>query len=646
MTNTQRSIVGAFLIIVCTLSATFILHNFSSGWWIDLTSNSRYTLSQGTRNILAGIQRPLTAKLFYSKSAVDDFGTDQLLEFNRAYLYARDLLRAYDEASEGKVAFEEYDPKSFSAEAMEADSLGVRGLPLPNQLVFYFGLAVTSDTGSKEVIEFINPREESLFEYKVTKLIEKASGRAKKKLGILAGLPILGDDMSPEMAQLRQFTQQQSAPAWNITQWLRLDFDVEEIDPLAGAIPDGLDFLLVVHPKEFGDETLYAIDQYVLGGGKLVALVDPFCVSDNPPQDPSNQFAQFTHPRASDLNRLTAVWGLQMESGRVVIDENLVSTQRFPAEQAPTFSRRASSFNEDEVVTQSLDEGSEVTAHFPGALSPVETAQSEVVPLIQSSNRAGLRTLSSMDLMSLQQDPLMLTRNQSPTNPDGVERTGAELASAVRLTGLFTSAFPEGLPGVEGVDRPDHIAQATEPNTVVVIADVDFISDQFVFATNSFFGSPFANKALLLNTLDFIGGSSDLISVRSRGSSMRPFEAILAIEQEALDRTKDRIDAINQERAQFQAELNEINAQATEKNVGALRGLALQRHREITAKINEKDVEIRDVQRESREAVEFVQEAAKGLTTWGTPLLVALIGLILWIVGMNKRSQKMREDMA
>ena len=650
MTNTQRSIAGSFLIIVCTLCATFILNSLSSGWgWLDFTSNSRYTLNQGTHNVLAGIQRPLTAKLFYSKSAVDDFGTDQLLEFNRSYLYVRDLLRAYEKASGGKVVFEEYDPKSFSPEAREAEELGIQALPLPvKQLFFSFGLAITSDTGSKEVIPFINAREEGLFEYNITKLIEKAGGRAKQRIGILAGLPILGENMSPEMAQLRQFTQQQSAPAWNITTWLELDFEVEEVDPLAGSVPDGLDYLLVVHPKDFGDETLYAIDQYVLGGGKLVAFVDPFCLADAPMQDPSNQFAQFTHPRASDLNRLTNVWGLQMGGSKVIIDESLseVGPGGIAAVHNPTFMRRTDGFNEDEVVTQALGEDSRVSMLFPGSLTKVESVEADVVPLIRSTDRAGVRNFTSMELMSLQQDPRALSRNASAANPDGVERMGTSLAAAVRVTGLFNSAFPEGLPALDGAARPEHLAKAASLNTFIVIADVDIISDQFIYPTRAFFGSPFANKTLIYNALDFVGGSSDLISVRSRGSSLRQFKAMEAIRVDATARTADRIDAINMERAQFQTELNELNAQATEKNVNALRGLALQRQREITRMINEKDIEIREVQRESREAIEFVENTAKRLTTWGTPLLVSLIGLILWIVRMNRRSQQMREDMA
>jgi hypothetical protein len=275
-----------------------------------------------------------------------------------------------------------------------------------------------------------------------------------------------------------------------------------------------------------------------------------------------------------------------------------------------------------------------------------------VVPLLQTSETGGLRKYDGMTAMMAGREPGKLWSAPGPGNPDGFVVAGKRLACAVVATGKFKSAFPDGLPGgaeaegEEKKDQPAHIKEASESNAVVVIADVDFVGNNFVQAPNTFFGGQFANKTLLLNALDFLGGSGDLMGIRSRGSARREFTYIQKIEREAANATQDKSAAINAEIQRFQSELNSLNDAATQKNKGVMQSEMYKKQREAQKKVNQKQRELREVQREARENVDSVKASAEFINTLGMPLLVALIGLILWILSITKRSQKMREDMA
>lgn len=656
MSSKQRSIIGSLLIIVCTLCTAFIFIRATRSMdWMDFTDNNRYSLTAGTEKVLAKVNRPLKAILYYSKTAVSKVKTGQLLRFNRAYFYTRDILAAYERLGAGKIEVHEVDPKPFTNEADDALDLGIRSFDLPGDQLFFFGLAITSDTGAKEVMPFINAGEENLFEYKITKMIERVVRPSKNKLGIMSSLPIAGDGMSPEMRRLRQA---QGMPAgqgqpWNIVQWLESDFEVSTVDATVTAIPADIDTLMLVHPKGFEDKTLYAVDQFVLRGGNLIVLADPYCGLDQPPPNPRNPYAGMSHPRSSDINRVCAQWGVRMVTGKIVGDRKIafLAQGRVPLLQGLHFKQGADSFSSKSVITEPLSaqETSQMLILSAGSIETLPDMEGvDVVPLLQTSETGGLRKYDGMIAMMSQQDPGRLWAASGAGNPDGFVVSGKRLTCAVVATGKFKSAFPDGLPGGAGdkEDQPAHIKEATESNAVVFIADVDFIGNNFVQAPNTFFGSQFTNKTFLLNALDFLGGSGDLMGIRSRGSARREFTYIKKIERDAANATQEKAALINAEIQKFQAELNNLNNTATQKNKGVMQSEMYKKQREAQKKVNQKQRELREVQREARESVDSVKASAEFINTLGMPLLVALIGLILWIVSITKRSQKMREDMA
>lgn len=657
MSSPQRTIIGALLLIVCTLCTAFILTRMTrSLGWVDMTENSRYSLTEGTEKILAKVQRPLTAILFYSKTAVSKVKTGQLLQYNRAYFYTRDLLAAYERLGAGKIKFKEVDPKPFTEEADEALDLGVRSFNLPGDQLFFFGLAITSDSGAKEVMPFINANEESLFEYKITKMIERVARPAKKKLGLMSSLPVAGDGLSPEMRRLQEAQGMPSGQgkAWNIIQWLEADFEVTTIKADATSIPADIDLLMVIHPKAIPDSALYSIDQYVLRGGKTIILADPHCSSDTPPPNPRNQFQGISHPRSSDLNRISNQWGIRMLTGKIVGDKEiaLLAGGRVALLPYLQFQGAKNSFSEHSVITEPLfaQKTSQMLLISAGSIETLPNLPDiKVVPLLQTTETGGLRKFDGMIEMMTRQDPGKLwAAPSSPDSDDGYVVLGKQLHCAVVATGKFKTAFPDGFAGAKDAKdgQPAHLNEATEANSVVFVADVDFISNNVVQPPSSFFGGQFANKVFLLNALDFLGGSGDLMGIRSRASARREFTYIKEIERQAAEATQNKVTAINDEIAKFQQEVNEISSKMTGDNVGALQGEQYERQRKAQKMVNQKNRELREVQREARESVDSVKASAEFLNTLGMPLLVALIGLILWIVSITKRSQKMREDMA
>jgi gliding motility-associatede transport system auxiliary component len=664
MTSTTRSILGAIGILSCTLSLAFILSHYTSPMgWVDFTENQRYTLTDGTKSILGKIRRPLEAKLFFSQTTIDRVASDQLKQFIAAHVYVRDLLAAFERESGGKLTFAEYDPRTFSDAAEEAAALGVQIQPVLGTYTFAFGLAVTSDTGAKEVIPFINAREQGLFEYKVTKLIERASRPAKKKIGIVSGLAVLGDNLSPEMARLYRAQRRPVKEKWNFAQWLERDYDVESVPVTAMRIPDGLDFLLAIHPKGFSDQILYAIDQYVMRGGKLIAFADPFCNSDQPPPNPSNPYAQFSHERASDFNRLTNAWGVEMKTGTIIGDRDLAIMQN-QVQHLPyvMFAGAKNCFKKDEVITQALEDTARVLMIHAGALSKVAGATTDVFPLIQTTAKGGTRKFGTLEFMKFRQEPSAMWDPGNPMAADdagkeGFELAKAPLAAAVRISGKLKSAFPDGLPGdpPEGEDpdketrekvKKEHLAESKEPNNVVLFGDADLLSNDFIVAPSSWFSSPMSNKAILYNTLDYLSGSGDLISIRSRSSARREFTYIMDIRREAAKATADTQREIQDEINKFQTVITNLQNAATKKGLGIAKGEALKKEREANLSIIRKKRELNDVKRDSTLEEEAVMFWAKFSNTLGLPALVALIGLILWIMRMLKRTRQMQEDMA
>jgi ABC-type uncharacterized transport system involved in gliding motility auxiliary subunit len=404
MSNKTRSILGTVFVLIITFCAIFIVNKKTRGlgWW-DTTEEKLYTLTDGTKAIIDKLDRKLDLKLFYAHEAANSSGHDFLLEYNNYFYYVRDLLRAYERRSGGKLSVEVLDPKPFSDAEEQADQLGLQRYPINERTGFYFGLAVLGDSGSREVLKWLPPQEQALLEYKVSEAIDLASRTKKNKLGVLSSLSITGGGMSDYMRQMMAMQGRQSEQPWVISEQLRKQYDIIDVAADVDAIPADVDFLLIVHPKDLPEKTLYAIDQYVVKGGKAMVFVDPFCFyGDQPPRDPNNPFGAPQGKQSSSLEKLLNAWGVTVEADKFAGDlryAKRVQASRMSPEVVPFVGLMDfpdAAFNQDAAVVQSLKQ--HVTMAFPGVIRKKEGAETEVTPLITTSQEGNVWTAQSFEL--------------------------------------------------------------------------------------------------------------------------------------------------------------------------------------------------------------------------------------------------------
>ncbi len=654
MSSYQRSSLAVVFILLITFCGTFLVSEGTQNIGrIDTTQAGVYSLSEGTRNIVGRLQKPLTMKFFYSKDLVDRLGVDQLRDLNNYYYYVRDLLLTYARESGGRLQLQEYDPQPFSDAEQEADRLKIRRIWDVQNAGLYFGLAVTSKSGAEQVIDMFDPRNQAQVEYQVSEAVELATKPAKKTIGVLSSLDITGGDMSDMMRQMMAMQGQQVTQPWGVIEVLRRFYDVKDVAKDASEIDPEIQYLLVVHPKDLPDATLYAIDQFVMRGGKLIAFVDPYApIADPAPRNPQNPFGGMSHDDASSLNRLLDAWGVTVPSGKYVGDPNLMQpmpTRRGRQNLVGFLDLNAADgagINPDEAVAQGL--ARQLLAYFPGTVETAAEVPTGVTftPILRTTPEGNTFTVERFELASPNgPDPQKINANfKSGATP---------VAIAGRISGILPSAFPEGDPsgddaaaeegGEDAADESagnDHLASCKEPNSVVVVADVDMISDGLSFQRMLGALLPFSsNPDFAVNLVDYVAGSTDLMSVRSRGRFDRPFTVVDEIEREADLRTQEQAAAINADIERFEAELSSMQSQADESNVGVLRGEAVQKQRDVERQIREKRRDLVRVQKQKNDAIESLETSTRFLNTIGVPLVVLMVGLFL---GFNRRAKAAR----
>ncbi|UCF17529.1 MAG: GldG family protein, partial [Phycisphaerales bacterium] len=506
-------------------------------------------------------------KLYYSKTASLK-GTDQIRFFNNYYEYVRALLEEYVEVSKGMVKLEVIDPRPFSDEESDALRYNLRRYQITEEESFFFGLVVQTEFGMKKAIPFFTPDRQDLIEYDISHLIDTATEREKKKIGILSSLPVMGDDVTGYMAEMMRRQGQQPRPAWTSIELLRRKYEVETVATDVNDIND-IDILLVIHPKGLSEETLFAIDQYILKGGRTIVCVDPHCLNDRPPQQMGMQM-QLQHNRSSDLNVLMRTWGLEMPSDTFAGDRNILApperlTRDVRSEDKIGYldlipdrvpeDTRTGCFSPDHAITAKLNI---VQVFFAGVLNKVDEpneakeSKSEITktPLIMTTNEGNSFSVSNQyELM----DDRGLMRKFIPGDKP--------VTMGYLITGRFESSFPDGIEvesespdpndpneTVTITKRVTGITEAQEDCAVVVFSDVDFISDPFVIEYWIFGRRIFGdNSNLLFNTIDVLTGSTDLVSIRSRGSFKRPFIVVNEIRKKAEAETAEEVERLKQE---------------------------------------------------------------------------------------------------
>jgi len=554
---TKRSTLGGATLLGLALLfiGLTVLFNFAlRGWRLDLTQNHLYTTAPGTERILKSIHEPINLYFFFSEKTAG-----QLPQLKTYGIRVREFLEEIAARSNGMVRLHQVDPQPFSEDEDRASELGVRGVPVGatgSQL--YFGLAGTNSTDGHAAIEFFDPNKEQFLEYDVMKLVYQLANPKKPVVAWLSTLP-MGPGFDPQTGQMRE--------PWVIYGQAEQLFEIRTLDPTAARIDPDVNVLVLVHPKNLSPATQFAIDQYALRGGHILAFVDPLSEADNAGEDPRNPMAGMGADKSSHLGELLTAWGVKFDASQVVADRGHALSVSMhqgepPVEHLGVLGLDKTTFATGDVITAGL---SNVNVAVAGYLEPVKGAAVKFEPLIQSSADAELLPVERFRMLF---DPATLR--------EGFKPTGVRYAIAARVTGNVRTAFPAGAPA--GVTLPAGTAPLTasaHPLNLVVIADTDLLADYLWVRQQDFFGQRLvqawaSNGDLVLNALDNLAGSDDLISVRGRATFTRPFERVDKLRRAADDRFRDKEHELEQQLQSTEQKLTALQSKGGGRDQSSL----------------------------------------------------------------------------
>ncbi|WP_394559513.1 GldG family protein [Aquipseudomonas alcaligenes] len=603
MKKLMYSGVGLLLIAVAFLAFNMLSALGLGGARLDLTEQKLYTISEGTERILGELDEPINLYFFYSDKAARD------LPVLRNYaVRVEEMLKAYEREANGKIKLHIVDPEPFSEDEDKAAGFGLQAVPA-NQTgeQIYFGLAGTNAVDDKQVIPFFPLDQEEFLEYQLSQLVQGLAKPERPVIGLLSGLQLNGGfDM---------MARQPMAP-WMVMEEVRQLFKIDSLKAGIDKIPDEVSVLLLVHPKSLPQPTLYAIDQFVLRGGKLLVFVDPLSEADNaPPMMPGDD-----QGKASDLEPLFKAWGLRMVPDKVLGDGSYALSvsmgqgQR-AARHAAWLALPQRAMNQDDVATSGLESINIATA---GILEPIEGAKTQFVPLLQSSEYAMPFDAARFATLA---NPEELIRDLNPT--------GERYAIAARISGPAQSAFPEGIEGQkDGLKSADNI-------NVIAVADTDLLTDRMWVQVQDFFGQrvpqPFADNAgFAINALDNLSGSDALISVRSRGRFSRPFEVVEALQREAEAQFRVKEEDLQKRLAETDQKLASLQQQDPSKALELTPEQQAAVQQFIAEKLRIRK-ELREVRFQLNAQIEDLGRTLKLANILAVPLLLTLGVLALWL---------------
>lgn len=592
----------------------------------DFTEKQIHTLSDGTRAILGEISAPVVLRYYASRN------TDYMPEEIKLHMRrVDDLLKEYASLSKGKLRIENLDPQPDTDAEDSANLDGINGQRMDDQNL-YFGLAV-SCLDKTSVIPFIDPRQETMLEYQLSKAIAEVSAPSKPKIGVMSALSLKGEPAG--------MPGQRPNPGWVIYQQLKQSFDIEDVPMTTTTIdPKSIKVLLLFHPAEITPEAEFAVDQYLLGGGTVIACLDAFSVAAQMTGGGNPMMGMPGTPTTSTLPNLLKSWGVSFESGKVLADPTYSTRMAGNRDALAVLTLTKDAMPQsDSVITKDLDT---VTLFLPGAFTVNATEGIKASSLIKSSNGSGF--VDSMRASQL--DPALST---------SFRPTGTAYDLVTYLSGNFKTAFPDGKPQAAApadgaqAKKPEananHLKQSASPGHVFLIADVDAFYDRFAYNLQNLGGVQMAspingNASLLFNLLDQATGSKHLIGSRSRSAIRRPFTVVQKMEAEFNQQVGTKIEEFQEKQKAAQQKLSDLQAQ---KSRGNELYLSPEQEAEIR-KLRKEQVEYSKLIREQEKDLRRQKDKLAGkitlLNVAVMPLLVTLFGLGLFI--QRRRSTRAR----
>ncbi|MEM8929627.1 MAG: Gldg family protein [Acidobacteriota bacterium] len=633
---------------------------------LDLTEQRIYSLSDGSEAILEKLRKsgvePVDITLYFSETSGKTLPRF-IKDFITYRQYVETLLRQYEVQSAGKLRLSVIDPITDSDDAQDAEDYGLDGKPI-NQHGdrFFFGLVFQTQTGSRDLIEFLWPNQQETLEYEISKTLHNLIWPPSQKIGVLSGLEVLGTADNPYMAQILAQQGKNPGQPWIAMELLREGYTVESIDSDADAIsPDDFDLVVVIHPKSLGTRARWALDEWVVRGGNTLVFVDPYSIDDQAPQNPQNPLQAYQYEPSSNLDTLFATWGLSRPAGQIAADLDLA--MRRPVQMGGASERVVVDLNIDPTTAgvtladHPVMDGLESLRFFTaGVLELADELPEgiEATPLVTTTEaggslamQAGFPSDDRLTFLDLGQ-PAKLVDALITEQERGGDTAPAVLA--YQLHGRFPSAFPNGAdlpastpapppgmpPGFQMPEPEDGERIRKEPvaeeargeATVMVFADVDFLSDQLAFQ-QSIFGAVAVNDnpKVLLNAVDFLFGSEELMRIRSGKTVQRPFVLFDQIEEQADVDSQQRERELRAEITRFEEELRGKTAN-TGGNVALMNKQLQDEVGKLNERIEEANRELREIRKAKRARLEGEESKVRFAAMGLMPLAIAILGLV------------------
>ena len=631
-------LIGGILVLIVLFFALNILAGVGvRGARLDLTEGRAFTLTSGSRAIAQSFdaKEPIRLTLYYSSKLAQGRP-----EFGTYYQRVREMLEEYARSSRGGIKLEVVDPEPFSEAEDKAVAAGLQGIPMSQTETIYFGVVGTNAVETQETIPFFDPRKERFLEYDVSRLLFSLGHPKKKMVGVISALPINGTFTFDQRTR-----QPQRVPAWAVMDEARKQFEIKMLGTSLKTIPDDVDVLMVVHPKKLDDATMYAIDQFVMKGGKLLAFVDPLCESDDAQSQPGQ-----TADRASDLTKLLDAWGVEVTPGKFAADKELALPVNVGQQQRPErvpfvlwMHLKKEQMASDDPITGQLESVNVGTAGVirvkqppapPAGATPLPApAHATIVPLLKTTAKG---SEMPAEVMAFQPDPKNILKLFTP----GTE----ELVIAARLTGEVPSAFPSGAPAPaeNAPTAPPPGPGLTKSNgsiNVVLVADVDMMADQlWLQQMGQFFTQKFAdNGDFVLGALDNLSGSTELMSVRARKGEARPFERVEKMRLAAGDRLRAEEENLQKKLNDSMQKIQDLQAKKGKDNQFVLSPEQQKELENIRGEYLATKKELRKVQLSLNQDIEKLGTELKFINIGLIPVVVSLGAVGLGALRASRR---------
>lgn len=604
------------LLLVGLVLVNYLASSFPARY--DATAEGIYTLSPGTRALIAKITEPTTLDLYFSRNA-----SGQFVEYKNYAERVREMLRQYARASRGKVRLNFIDPEPDTPEEERATAAGIEPQTIPGGSQFYFGLVATQ-ADQQKVIAALTPQREQFLEYDVSELLYGVGQTEKKKLGLITSLPLQGSPGMPMMGQ--QGTEGQ----YVVNEWEET-YQIVPVEASASDLPAGLDVLAIVHPENLTPKLQFAIDQFLLAGKPVFLAVDP---SSAYFRRQGGQAAMFGGPQpniSSDLPVLLAGWGIAYDPQVVVGDfekayEGMLPDQttiRYPVWMSLT----QDNFNAKSLPTAQLETALFIEA---GSVSLKKGTDLTFQPLIETSAKSGTIAAAALQMAK----PEDVAREVAPSS---------KWTIAALVTGKFKSAFPDGAPkdaapapsdgkGAKAPVPQPALKESKTTSFLIIVADTDWLFDDYSVHKFSFMGQAAAepvndNLSFAANSLDFLAGSRDLISIRGKGNSVRPFTVVSRMETDAAERYKEKLTGLEARINDVQGKLAELQGQKGEGGKLLASPEATRAIEDFQKQASAMRAERRAIRLSLRQGIDALENRLLVINLLATPLLVCGFGL-------------------